>query len=197
MWPPRVAWIGTISDYGGRMATTETEWQDTEPQPPTERAKEEASRVGDAVQREAGQVVDEAKAQTHQLVTEAKNRLRDEAKRQSGRTAENLKGLATDVHTMVDSAESSQSPMASWMKMGADGIDSLADRLETDGVEGLMRDVGDFARRNPTTFLVGAFSAGFLAGRVVKNADTARIREAAMSTSGVDTGHGQSEESGS
>src|SRR5688572_18097504 len=109
---------------------------------------------------------------------EAKGRLREEAKRQSGRTAENLRCLSTDVHTMVDDAESTQSPVASWMKMGADGIDSLADRLETDGFEGLMRDVGDFARRNPTTFLVGAFSAGFLAGRVVKNTDNVRIREA-------------------
>ena len=178
------------------MGTPETEWQDTEPQAPTERAKEEASRVGDAVQREAGQVVDEAKAQTQQILTEAKSRLREEAKRQSGRTAQNLKGLATDVHTMVDSAESSQSPMASWMKMGADGIDSLADRLDTDGIEGLMRDVGDFARRNPTTFLVGAFSAGFLAGRVVKNADTARIREVAMSTSDAVTGNGPTEQRG-
>ncbi len=174
------------------MATTETEWQ--EPQSTTERAKEEASRVGDAVQEQAGQVFDEAKDQSRQLLSEAKSRLREETKRQSAHTAGNLRGLATDVHSMVESAESTQSPVASWMKMGADGIDSLADRLDVDGFEGLMRDVGDFARRNPTTFLVGAFSAGFLAGRVVKNADTTRLREAAMSTSGADTGNGQSRE---
>ena len=174
------------------MATTETEWQESEPQSTTERAKEEASRVGDAVQEQAGQVFDEAKDQSRQLLSEAKSRLREEAKRQGAHTAGNLRGLATDVHSMVDSADRTQSPVGSWMKMGADGIDSLADRLDTDGFEGLIRDVGDFARRNPTTFLVGAFSAGFLAGRVVKNADTARIREAVMSTSGADTGNGQS-----
>ena len=181
----------------GRMATKETEWQESEPQSATERAKEEASRLGDAAQQEAGEVVDEAKDQTRQLLTEAKSRLRDEAKRQSGHTAENLRGLATDVHRMVDSSDSTQSPVASWMKMGADGVDSLADRLDVDGFEGLIRDVGDFARRNPTTFLVGAFSAGFLAGRVVKNADTARVREAAMSTAMAGTGNGQSGGDGS
>jgi hypothetical protein len=179
------------------MATTETEWQESEPQSTGERAREEASRLGDAVQHEAGEVLDEAKDQTRQLLTEAKSRLREEAKRQSGNTAENLRALATDVHGMVDSADNSQSPVTSWMKVGADGIDSLAERLEVEGFEGLMRDVGDFARRNPTTFLVGAFSAGFLAGRVVKNADTARVREAAMSTSGAGTGNGQAGEGGS
>ena len=179
------------------MATKETEWQDSEPQSTAERAREEASRLGGAVQHEAGEVLDEAKDQTRQLFSEAKSRLREEAQRQSGHTAETLRGLATDVHSMVDSAESTQSPVASWMKMGADGIDSLANRLDMDGFEGLMRDVGDFARRNPTTFLVGAFSAGFLAGRVVKNADTSRIREAALSTSGAGTGNGHSAERGS
>ena len=176
------------------METTETEWQESEAQSTTERAKEEASGVGDAAQEQAGQVLDEAKDQGRQLLTEAKSRLREESKRQSGHTAENLRGLATDVHSMVDSADSTQSPLGSWMRMGADSIDSLADRLDVDGFEGLIRDVGDFARRNPTTFLVGAFSAGFVAGRVVKNADPARIREAAMSTSGTDTGNGQSHE---
>ena len=69
--------------------------------------------------------------------------------------------------------------------------------LTSEVLKVLMRDVGDFARRNPTTFLVGAFSAGFLAGRVVKNADIARMREAAMSTSGAGTGNGQAGEGGS
>ena len=50
------------------MATTETEWQDSEPQSTGERAKEEASRLGDAVQQEAGEVLDEAKDQTRQTI---------------------------------------------------------------------------------------------------------------------------------
>lgn len=176
------------------MATTNTERQEAEPISTTEQAKVEASRIGDAVQREAEQVVHEAKDQTRQLLTEAKGRLREEAKRQSDHTAENLRGFATDLHGMVDSADNPQSPVASWMKMGADGIESLADRLDTGGLEGLMRDVGDFARRNPSTFLVGAFSAGFLAGRIVKNTDTERLREAAMSNSG--TGKGEHSRTG-
>jgi hypothetical protein len=166
------------------MATTNNERQEAEPISTTDQAKVEASRVGDAVQREAEQVAHEAKDQTRELLTEAKGRLREEATRQSHHTAENLRGFATDLHGMVDSADNPQSPVASWMKMGADGIESLADRLNTEGFEGLMRDVGDFARRNPSTFLVGAFSAGFLAGRIVKNTDTGRLREVAMSNSG-------------
>jgi hypothetical protein len=169
------------------MATTNTERQEAEIST-TDQAKEEASRLGDAVQREAEQVVSEAKDQTRQLLTEAKDRLREEAKRQSDHTAENMRGFATDLHGMVDSADNPQTPVASWMKMGADGVESLASRLDAEGFEGLMRDVGDFARRNPSTFLVGAFSAGFLAGRIVKNTNTDRLREAAMSNSGTGMG---------
>jgi hypothetical protein len=55
--------------------------------------------------------------------------------------------------------------------MGADGIESLADRLDTRGVEGLVEDVGGFARRNPTAFLALTFGAGLLVGRFVKNMD--------------------------
>jgi hypothetical protein len=43
--------------------------------------------------------------------------------------------------------------------------------LETGGVEGLVQDVGGFARRNPTAFLALTFGAGLLVGRFVKNMD--------------------------
>jgi hypothetical protein len=172
------------------MTTTNSGGQEAEPISATDQAKVEASRIGDAVQYEAEQVVGEAKDQTRQLLTEARGRLQEEVKRQSDHTAENLRGFASDLHGMIDSADHPQSPVAYWMKIGADGIESLADRLNTEGFEGLMSDIGDFARRNPSTFLVGAFSAGFLAGRIVKNTDTERLRDIAMSKSGTGNGEG-------
>jgi hypothetical protein len=62
-------------------------------------------------------------------------------------------------------------------------IDALAERLDARGIQGLMGDVGSFARRRPGTFLLGALATGFVAGRVVRAAqpvmsDTSGDRDA-------------------
>jgi hypothetical protein len=74
------------------------------------------------------------------------------------------------------------------VRIGADEIASFATRLEGEGIEGVMRDVGNFARRRPTAFLTVTFGAGLLAGRLVKNMDTEKLKEAGREAiSGSDT----------
>jgi hypothetical protein len=140
-----------------------------------ERAKEEVARVGDAAKEEASQVVEQAKDQGRALVAEASDRLKGEAEHQSERAAHNLRSISTDFRTMAESSEGS-GPAVSWVRMGADQLDSLAGRLENGGFDGVVKDVGNFARRNPTLFLFTTFSAGLMAGRLMKNLDMDRIR---------------------
>ena len=158
------------------MATTNTDTETTHEQSTAERAKEEVGRVGEVAQEEVSQVVEEAKEQGRALLTEATDRLKGEAQHQSQRAAENLRSISTDFRSMAQSTQGSGSAVT-WVRMGADQIDGLAERLEVGGFDGLMKDVGDFARRNPTTFLALTFGAGLVAGRVVKNMDMDRITE--------------------
>jgi ElaB/YqjD/DUF883 family membrane-anchored ribosome-binding protein len=160
------------------MATPNTGFEGTGEKSVTERAKEEASRVAESARQEAGQVFEEAKHQSRELLAEAKDRIKDEARRQAGRTAENIRSVSSELHLMAESSGEPQGTAASWVRMGADEIGSLADRLDREGIEGLVRDVSDFARKRPTAFLAMTFGAGLLAGRLVKNMDTERLKEA-------------------
>ena len=158
------------------MATTNTETKSTQEQSTAERAKEEVGRVGETAKEEVGQVVEEAREQGRALLADATDRLKEEAQHQSRRAAENLRSISTDFRTMAQSTQESGTAVT-WVRMGADQIDGLAERLEFRGFDGLAKDVGDFARRSPTTFLALTFGAGLIAGRVVKNMDMDRLRE--------------------
>lgn len=170
------------------MTTTNTEVGGPEEQSVTERAKEGASRVAGSARQEAGDLFEETRHQSRALLTEAKDRAIEEARRQAGHTAENLRSMSSELHSMAESSDAPQGTAASWVRMGADEIASFATRLEGEGIEGVMRDVGNFARRRPTAFLAVTFGAGLLAGRLVKNMDTEKMKEAGREAiSGSDT----------
>jgi len=50
----------------------------------------------------------------------------------------------------------------------ADGGRQLADYLDRNGPDGVLREVQDFARRRPGAFLATALAAGFVVGRIGK-----------------------------
>jgi hypothetical protein len=163
------------------MATTNTETDTVPTQSTAERAKEEAARVGDT-----------AKEQGRALVADASDRLKGEAQHQSERAAQSLRSISTDFRSMAQSTDD-PGPAADWVRIGADRIDSIADRLEGGGFDGLMNDVGRFARRNPSLFLLTTFGVGLLAGRVLKNLDLDSVRD----TGGQGESTTQSSQSGS
>lgn len=153
-------------------------------------AKEETERLKEDAKSEAGRVTDEAKRQGRELVRETQDRIKEEADRQAGRTASGLKSMSSELRSMANNSEEPQSEVATWVRRGAEKIDSFANRLDSEGVEPIVRDLGNFARRNPTTFLVSTFGAGLLAGRLMKNMDRGQItqdRERSRFTGGIDT----------
>ncbi|HEX6299243.1 MAG TPA: hypothetical protein VF148_02110 [Acidimicrobiia bacterium] len=151
-------------DTGGTKSTGET-------------AKEEAGRLTEDIKHEAGRVAGEARQQGRELMGETKERLREEADRQTGRTASGLKSMSIELRSMADNSEQPKGGVATWVRRGADEIDSFANRLDRDGIDGVARDVSDFARRNPTAFLLTTFGAGLLVGRLMKNVDGDRVMQ--------------------
>lgn len=142
-----------------------------------EKVKEEAGRLSEDVKHEAGRVADEARRQGRELMGETKDRLRREADHQTGRTASGLRSMSGELRSMADNSEQPESGVATWVRRSAHEIDSFATRLDRDGIDGVVRDVSAFARRNPTTFLVTTFGAGLLVGRLMKNIDGDRVMQ--------------------
>jgi hypothetical protein len=52
-------------------------------------------------------------------------------------------------------------------------LQGFARRLDEGGIDGLLSDVGQFARRRPLVFLAGCAGAGFLLARVVRTTRSA------------------------
>src|SRR2546425_369299 len=70
--------------------------------------------------------------------------------------------------------------VADYVRRAGDQVCRVADHIERRGVEGVLNDAQDFARRRPGAFLLGCTAAGFAVGRL--------IRGGAVSSGGSDGG---------
>ncbi|MEV5463243.1 hypothetical protein [Streptomyces sp. NPDC002788] len=145
-----------------------------------ETARAEASATTDQARQAAGQVagtaVDQAKAvagETRQQVgavaQDLRSRAMNEAEEQARRAAGSLRQWADDMAGLAENARS-DSPARSLAAQAASGGHRAADYLDKQGVDGVLTDVQDFARRRPGMFLGGALLAGLAVGRLVKAA---------------------------
>jgi hypothetical protein len=58
--------------------------------------------------------------------------------------------------------------VADYVRRAGDQVGRVADHLEQRGVDGVVNDVQDFARRRPGAFLLGCATAGFVTGRLLR-----------------------------
>ena len=143
---------------------------------------EKAAEVRSAASEEARAVAQDAKYHARQVAHESRESLRTEASNQAARVASTLRDIGGQLQSMAES----QTGGGTAVDMGrqlADAATRVAAKLETGGVDATLADVKSFARRRPALFLAGAMAAGFVAGRLLKAADTHSLMEAAKDTS--------------
>jgi hypothetical protein len=143
---------------------------------------EKASEVRGVASDEARGVVQDAKHHARQVAQESRESLRSEASNQAVRVASTLRDIGGQLQAMADS-QTGGGTAVDMSRQLADAATRAADRLETGGVDATLTDLKGFARRRPGLFLVGALGAGFVAGRLLKAADTHSLMEAAKDTS--------------
>ncbi|GIJ22671.1 hypothetical protein [Micromonospora lutea] len=137
--------------------------------------RQEATQVGRETAQAGGQlahetveqgkqVAAETRHQARNLVKEVSVQARTQAQEQQNRAAESLRTLGDQLRTMADSGD--QNGMAAEVaRRGADAAQQAAGWLDEREPGDLVREVRDYARRHPGTFLAGAAIAGLLAGR--------------------------------
>jgi hypothetical protein len=69
-----------------------------------------------------------------------------------------------------------QAPMSRMVESAADGLERFSGSLREKDLNGLMRDVEGFARRQPVAFFGAALAAGFFAMRFLKASDSGSNR---------------------
>jgi len=134
-------------------------------------AKVQAQDTIETARQEAQQLGDAAKTHAQDVFADVRHELRQRANEQGTRAAQTLHDTSDQLRQMAHSGEGGV--LVDLAQSAATRIDDVARRVERQGVDGLLEDVRSYARRRPGTFLVAAGVAGFVVGRLVRNASSA------------------------
>ncbi|WP_128374370.1 hypothetical protein [Streptomyces cavernae] len=132
-----------------------------------DRARQAAGEVAGTAAEQAKVVTGEAREQVGAVAGELRERVTEQVESQAQRGAETLRQWADDLSGLVDKA-GRDSPAKTLVAQVADRGHRAADYLDKQGVEGMVQDVQDFARRRPGAFLGAATLAGLVIGRLAK-----------------------------
>jgi hypothetical protein len=135
-------------------------------------ARTAAGEVAVTAKDQARTVAHEAREQTRHVLHQLRRHTDEQARHQSRRAADTIRQWTGELEAIGDNAKP-DSPMRGMVQQVAEQGHRAADYLETEGIQGAVRDVQDFARRRPGLFLAGALVAGFLVGRAVKAVSSA------------------------
>lgn len=127
--------------------------------------------VGDVKQeagRQARAVGTEVSDQARQLVDTTRAELKDQAAARTERLAGGLRSLSDQVRALAEGRPSEAGQLRDLAGEAQERLQGFASRLDEGGIDGLLSDVGRFARRRPLIFLVGCAGAGFVIARVVR-----------------------------
>jgi hypothetical protein len=131
-----------------------------------EAAGQAASEVKDTAKEQAKRVGAEAKTQVRNVASDVRGKVGDQARTQNDKLVGTIRQTADQLDEMR--GDRGDSPAAAVVSRVADGGRQIADYLDRNGPEGVLREVQDFARRRPGAFLATALAAGFVVGRLGK-----------------------------
>jgi hypothetical protein len=135
-----------------------------------ETAKQGAAEAAASVKQEVVAATSDAAAQARSLLDQSRSQLKSEAAAQTEKLSGSLRQVGGQLHALAEGRPQEAGPVGDYARQAAEGLARYADGLQTKGLEGVLRDTQDFARRRPGTFLLGAAVAGVVAGRFLRNA---------------------------
>jgi len=133
-------------------------------------ARQEAGAVAGSMKDESKQLAQTATEQTRTVMHQVQNDVRGRANQEAGKIAETLHSASRQLNDMASAGDQQAGFLPAIAREGANAADRVAGRLDEAGMDGLFADVRSWARRNPGAFVFGAVAAGFVAGRIVRNA---------------------------
>src|SRR5919112_1772880 len=134
---------------------------------------EEASTVDDT-----GQAQEKAK----EVAGQAKGRLREQVDQRSTQAGQQLNSAADDVRPVAEQfrTQGKETP-ARYAEQAAERAQKVGQRLQDASGDELLRDVEDFARKNPWAVAAGGLVLGLAASRMLKASSGERYRTSVSS----------------
>ena len=125
----------------------------------------------------ASQAQDKAK----EAAGEARGRVREEVDRRSTEIGGRVGSSAGDARSVAEELRrQGKDTPARYVEQAADRVERLGGYLERSDGDRIVRDVEDFARRNPWAVAAGGLALGFAASRMLKASSSERYRSASQ-----------------
>jgi ElaB/YqjD/DUF883 family membrane-anchored ribosome-binding protein len=110
---------------------------------------------------------------------EARGRVREEVDRRSTEIGGRVGSSAGDARSVADELrKQGKDTPARYVEQAADRAERLGSYLERSDGDRIVRDVEEFARRNPWAVAAGGLALGFAASRMLKASSGERYRSA-------------------
>ena len=136
-------------------------------------AVEEARHVADAAMEQTSRVASELSTQARTALDQAKTDVKQQADQQTERLAESIRGVAGQLQALLDGRPQEAGQLPDLARQASGQLQTIADRIGQQGIDGVLGEAQRFARRRPGVFLAGAAAVGFAAGRLLRGAKAA------------------------
>lgn len=160
---------GAVKEQGGEVAA---------------KAAEAGKNVAQEAKAQASQVVGQAKEQIHTVVGQARTEVRGQLDSKAGQAAGGLRTLSEQLNALQQGRPEQAGQIGTYISEAQRAVTSFAERLDREGVQGVMTDVTQFARRRPGLFLLGAATVGFAMGRTLRAGMAASQEDGSDGSSG-------------
>jgi hypothetical protein len=137
-----------------------------------------ANTVAGQEQGNAGEgIASQAQDKAKEAAGEARGRVREEVDRRSTEIGGRVGGSAGDARSVAEELrKQGKDTPARYVEQAADRVERLGSYLERSDGDRIVRDVEDFARRNPWAVAAGGLALGFAASRMLKASSSERYR---------------------
>lgn len=144
-----------------------------------DQAAQAAGEIKDQATSELTSIKGEATQQAKHLGEQARDQVSSQADSVTRQVATYLSDAGHEFTSMADNSSKPDGPITNAMRQLGERVESTARHIETQGSQGIVNDVNRFARNRPGMFLAACAGVGFLAGRLLRNADTQSLAQAA------------------
>jgi hypothetical protein len=135
-------------------------------------------------QEKAREVAGQAQDKAREAAGQARGRMSQEVDRRSTQAGEQVTSNAGDARSVAEELrKQGKDTPARYVDQAADRAERLGGYLQESDGDRILRDVEDFARRNPWAVAAGGLVLGFAASRMLKASSGERYRSS-LSTDG-------------
>ena len=126
------------------------------------------TRVADEAPTQAARVVNDARTQFTGAAQRTLSDLRTQADDRTAQASQGLRDLSVQVDALANGRTDEAGKLPDVVQAIGQHASEFADRLDTQGVQGVADDLTRFGRQHPWAFLGLSLGAGFLVGRLVR-----------------------------